>query len=259
MVDRWSAVSCLMVLLALSVCACSAPLWTNGVQSNDYYSRATGTGRTQNAADLRAQANIASEAQDFQLRLRDSISIRDEYSQGTNELEQFAQSIVVDNRTVWVPKGTQVVAQYRSSDTLFSAYAVLALKGATVIGREYSRGIRTARRFAFAPGLAQFKKNEPRKAWRILGTEAVGLIGWGTLSLLSSDLKDRRDRSRRVSSYDYYDKWANRTGWGGLSFGLLVIASYGYSLIDGLLGVPPPHQLLLSVDQDTTWIVALSR
>ena len=79
------------------------------------------------------------------------------------------------------------------------------------------------------------------------------------MSLLTSDLKDRRDRARRVSSYNHYDKWANRTGWGSLSLGILAITSYGYSLIDGLLGVPPSHQLLLSVDQDTTWIVALSR
>ena len=250
----------LLAFWVLFAVACSAPRWTNGVQSNEYYRRALGSGSTQRAADLQAQVGVASQAADVQLSVRDSVSTAEKFAEGRSELEQFAQSDIVGLGGRLVEKGTQIVAQYRRSDTMFVSYAVLPLKANAVIEREYSRRIGAARRLAFAPGLAQFKKNEPRKAWKILGAEAVGLAGWGVMSLLSSDLKDRRDRARRVSSYNYYDKWANRTGWGSLSMAVLAIGTYGFSALDGLFATPPKHQLLLTADGDMTLIVlAFSR
>ena len=153
------------------------------------------------------------------------------------------------------PAGVHIADRY-TGDGLQWAYALAERPGATrKIDLQYRRGLSRVKKRALIPGLAQFEKNEPRRAWIILSAEAAGLIGWGTLSLLSSDLKDRRDRARRVSSYNHYDKWANRTGWGSLAMATLAIGMYGYSVLDGFLAVPTKHQLLLGADMETLWTV----
>ena len=83
----------------------------------------------------------------------------------------------------------------------------------------------------------------------------TGLVGWSALHLLARDLKDRRQRARSTSTYNYYDKWANRAGWGSLSMATLALGTYGYSLIDGLFVSPPKYELLLTVDRDMARLI----
>ena len=94
--------------------------------------------------------------------------------------------------------------------------------------------------------MAQFRSGERDKAWSILLTEGVAVVGFGASAIASSDYRDRRDRARHANDYEYYDDWANRLYWSSVSFGVLATGTYLYSLIDGITSHPRPYQILLS-------------
>ena len=94
--------------------------------------------------------------------------------------------------------------------------------------------------------MAQFRSGERDKAWSILLTEGVAVVGFGASAIASSDYRDRRDRARHANDYEYYDDWANRLYWSSVGFGVVAVGTYLFSLIDGISSTPMPHKVLLS-------------
>lgn len=216
---------------------------------SDLYFQGVGSGSTDYEADRRALLELTAEIEgrevdgvtsDYQ-RATGTMSDGSVSAQETSILKQWISERVRGS----IPAGTHIVDRHRA-DGMHWAYALAEKPGAARrINKLYSRNLSRVRRRAVVPGLAQFEKNEPRKAWAILGAEAIGLVGWGIANRLAGDLKERRDRARRVSSYNYYDKWANRAAWGELTMSVLAFSSFTYAVLDGLFGIPPKHELLI--------------
>ena len=255
----------LALIVLISLLSCAAPRWTDRTTPSDLFWQGVGReGRSFHEAEVRASLELVAEIEGREVEgvTRDylrSKSVMRDWQVAADEMSVM-QHWLQDRVSGFVPAGVHIVDRYENGG-LHWAYAVGEKPGMSGrIDVLYRQSLAVTRRKALAPGLAQFQKNEPRKAWTILGVEAVGLVGWGALSLLTSDLKNRRDRATRVSSYDYYDKWANRMAWGSLAMASLAIGTYGFSVMDGLFVTPPEHQLLLTANPETAWAkLALSR
>ena len=155
-----------------------------------------GSGPTEYQADRRALLELAAEIEG-----REVESVTEDYEEAYGRLQDrrfssdetsILKAWISEKVRGTLPAEAHVADRHVDDDTYW-AHALVERPGMRgSIDRHYQRKLTSVRRRSFAPGLAQFEKGESQKAWAILGSEAVGVFGWGVLSLLSNDMKDRR-------------------------------------------------------------------
>lgn len=239
----------LSALLLISGCASAPPPWYRGFLDPlvDYYDQGTGGGSTIEQADRNAQIALVGFQQGIEIK---SITDNEVKSFRRNQDElivEVATSRGVQQVNGRLPAGSYIAEHWKDDKGYWWSFAVYEKPGRERLIRGLSSGrLQTARLRSAVPGWAQMTKGQQSRGWKIVGLEAGALVGWTTLELLQRDYKNRRDRSRTASRYDYYDQWANRFFWGGMAAGSLAGVTYLYNVLDGLFSVPPSYRLMLS-------------
>jgi hypothetical protein len=249
--------------MAICLTACGGPAWIRGTSRSQYYYQGVGSGKDAYEAERRALVDLTTEIEGRKVvvttEVYQSESGRAENGRLSSDETSTFEQWISEKYSATIPAGAHVAERHFGGDRYW-AYAIAEKNGVhNQIESLYQNKMRRVHRRAYVPGLAQFEKGETRKAWTIVAAEAIGVIGWGALHLIASDLRDRRDRARKVATYDYYDRWANRTTWGGLSGGVIAVGVFGYSVLDGVLSVPPRHQLMLAKEREAVWAIVAIR
>lgn len=245
---RYRLLCVLAVIVALGGCATAPPPWHGGFLDSlsDYYDQGTGGGNTLEKADRNAQFALVGFQQGIEL---DAVT-EDMIRELPNQMIEITTRQGVQRINGKLPAGSYIAERWQDREGYWWSYAVYEKSGRErLIQQLRNTRLKTARFRAVVPGWAQLTKEQKSKGWKIIGVESGSLLGWATLALLQRDFLDRRDDprlTRNTVDYDYYDKWANRFFWGGVFTGSVAGMTYLYSLIDGLVNVPPTYLLLLN-------------
>lgn len=246
-----------LLFAALSLlpgCASVPPPWHVGFLDSleKYYDQGTGAGFSREQADRNARISLLGYREGIHIGNVTQDQVQSYVEDGDEMIIEVLSSKGVERVSGILPPKAKIAERYRDGSGAWWSYAVLEKAGAKRrIQTQRDRRLGAARLRSAIPGWSQFTKGEGGKGMRILVAESIGLVGFGTFSILQADFENRRDKVRGVGSRaredrQWYDDWANRFYWGGMACGVLAGATYLYSLVDGFTHVPPTYKLLLS-------------
>jgi len=234
--------------VAFAGCASSPPPW-HGRFLDDlsrYYDQGTGGGKTLDQADRNARIALVGYRQGIEIESVTEDQVQSFEKTGDELIVEITTRKGVQKISGKLPPGSYIAERWQDESGTWWSYALAERPGQSRrIQKLRDARLGAARIRSIAPGWAQFTKGQKQKGWRILASEGIGVAGFAVFALLQRDYEDRRDRAS-ASDWDYYNDWANRFYWSSVAFGTLAGATYLYSLIDGIVSVPPTYRLLLS-------------
>lgn len=235
------------IAIVLGVAGCShSPQWTHTFSSSELYYQGVGDGRSEGQAKRSAELGLCGEMQQRTISIQSIHEAQERVTNGTFQNESTFRQWIKEEFDCELPAGVRIAERARI-DSRYWAYAIAERPGQEQrINQLFARRTSGMKMRAMFPGWAQFRSGERDKAWSILLTEGVAVVGFGASAIASSDYRDRRDRARHANDYEYYDDWANRLYWSSVGFGVVAVGTYLFSLIDGISSTPMPHKVLLS-------------